>query len=156
MSRGGNYTLGKRQRDAAKSKKKQEKADRRMRRRERGPGDVPLASAEEITGALPSVDEAMEAMAERARAPRGAASVPCRLFVGGLGWGVTEDQLREAFGSIGPVSDAFIVKDRDTGRSRGFGFVTMESRKDAAKAIETLHQTELEGRTIVVNVATER
>ena len=54
------------------------------------------------------------------------------------------------------VTEAIIVKDRDTGRSRGFGFVVMTDRKDASKAIDKLNGAELDGRNIVVNVATER
>ena len=55
-----------------------------------------------------------------------------------------------------PVADAIVMRDRDTGKSRGFGFVTMESRKDAAKAVQTLNGAELDGSNLVVSVATER
>ena len=58
--------------------------------------------------------------------------------------------------TFGEVSDAVVIEDRDTGRSRGFGFVTMADRKDASKAIDAMDGSELDGRTIVVNVATER
>jgi len=149
----GNYSAGKRQRDADKARKKREKAERRRRKREEGPGEVPVTTAEEITGDLPSIAEAMAAMQERA-AP--AKPIPLRLFVGGLSWGTTEDELRAAFGEFGTVTDAVVVKDRDTGQSRGFGFVTMEDRKDAARAMGELNDSELDGRHIVVNVATER
>ncbi len=54
------------------------------------------------------------------------------------------------------VSEASVVTDRDSGHSRGFGFVTMTDRKDAPRAIETLDGSDLDGRNIVVNVATER
>ena len=60
------------------------------------------------------------------------------------------------FGKFGKVTDAVVVSDRDTGKSRGFGFVVMEDRKDAAKAIQELDGSELDGREIVVNLATER
>ncbi|MFW5925965.1 MAG: RNA recognition motif domain-containing protein [Myxococcota bacterium] len=127
-----------------------------MRKREEGPGDVPLTTAEEVTGDLPPVDEAMRAMKERAEAPKGASAVPCRLFVGSLSWDATEDDLRAVFGEHGEVTDAFIVNDRDTGKSRGFGFVTMAKRKEAMKAIEALNDTEIQGRRIVVNIAENR
>jgi RNA recognition motif-containing protein len=155
MSR-GNYSLGKRQREAERARKKQEKAEKRTQRRERGPGEAMFGTAEEMTGALPSVEEAMRALENRAAAPRGAAAIPCRLFVGGLSWNTTEADLRTAFAQFGAVTDAVIVTDRDTGKSRGFGFVTMENRKDGAKAIEGLHDTVLDDRAIVVNIATER
>ena len=70
--------------------------------------------------------------------------------------GTAVPRRRYQLGEFGVVSDAVIVADRDTGKSRGFGFVTMENRKDATKAIDALHESELDGRIIVVNVATER
>lgn len=156
MSR-GNYSAGKRQREAEKARKKREKAERRARKREEGPGDVPLTTAEEVVGSMPSVDEAMEHIREHGTVnTTGAAQTPCRLFVGSLSWDANENDLRQAFGEYGEVTDAFIVNDRDTGRSRGFGFVTMASRKDAMKAIEGLNDTEIQGRRIVVNVAVEK
>jgi len=155
VSRGWNYGQGKRQRAADKARKKREKAERRARKREEGPDEIPVTTAEELQGDLPSIAEAMANITSPSP-QRSAASVPCRLFVGGLSWDTTEEGLKEAFGQFGTVTDAFIVKDRDTGRSRGFGFVTLDNRKDAQKAIEGLHDTELDGRTIAVNVATER
>ncbi|MCH9687727.1 MAG: RNA-binding protein [Deltaproteobacteria bacterium] len=82
--------------------------------------------------------------------------MPSRLFIGGLAWRVTTDQLRTEFEKIGAVNDAVVVLDRDTGDSRGFGFVTMADRKDAAEAIRKLHGQDLEGRALVVRQATER
>src|SRR5690606_17700122 len=149
MSR-GTYSLGKRQREADKARKKQEKAERRRERRERGPQEIPVVSAEELTGGLPSTEEALRAMEHRAQAPRSAAAIPFRLFVGGLSRETTAESLRAAFSEYGPVSDAVVVMDRETGSSRGFGFVTMENRKDAPRAIEGLHGAVLDGRTIVV------
>lgn len=155
MSRGP-YSPAKRQREADKAKKKQDKADRRRERRERGPREIPVVSAEELTGGLPSTEEALRAIEQRASAPRAASAIPFRLFVGGLSRETTADDLRAAFSEFGPVSDAVIVTDRDTGSSRGFGFVTMENRKDAPRAIEALHGAVLGGRNIVVNAATDR
>lgn len=129
---------------------------RRQERRERGPGEIEVVSAADVQRGLPSVEEAMRAIEARAQAPRAAATVPARLFVGGLADHVTEAMLREAFGRFGPVADAIVMVDRDSRRPRGFGFVTMADRKDATKAIENLDGTDFEGKTLAVNVATDR
>jgi hypothetical protein len=155
MSR-GTYTQGKRNREAKKAHKKREKAEKLLQKREQGRGEVPIVAAEEITVAIPTVDEAMLAIEMRAAEPRRATSVPCRLFVGGLSYETTVDDLKTAFGEYGVVSDAVVVKESHTGKSKGFGFVTLENRKDAARAVEGLNDSELGGRTIVVNVATAR
>ncbi len=152
----GTYSHGKREREAQKARKKQEKQERRREKRERGPGEVEVTTAEEVMGFMPSVDEAMRAIERGATAPRAAAPIPSRLFVGGLSDSTTAADLRAAFSEYGPVADAIIVTDRETGSSRGFGFVTMENRKDAPRAIAGLSDTVLNGRTIVVNAATER
>jgi len=154
MSR-GTYSGGKRQREADKARKKKDKAEKRMQRRDRPPGEVPITTAEDVTGVLPSVEEAMSAIRARANAPRSASAIPVRLYVGGLSWDTTEEGLRNAFAALGKVIEVAIITDRETGSSRGFGFVTMD-RKDANRAIEALHNTDLDGRNIVVNIATER
>ena len=79
-----------------------------------------------------------------------------KLFVGGIAWKVDDDQLRDHFEQYGVVVDARIIRDRETGRSRGFGFVTFESGEDAAIAQRELDGSEHEGRTIRVNEAEER
>ncbi|MBO0656930.1 RNA-binding protein [Streptomyces triculaminicus] len=76
-----------------------------------------------------------------------------KLYVGNLGWNTTDDALRQAFAAYGQVVDTIVMRDRDTGRSRGFGFVTMGSPGEADAAINGLHEQELEGRRIKVNVA---
>ena len=76
-----------------------------------------------------------------------------KLFVGNISWGVSDDQLREAFEAFGDVEDSIILKDRETGRSRGFGFVTFTEEADADSAIEAMHDKELDGRPLVVNEA---
>lgn len=81
---------------------------------------------------------------------------PVRLFVGSLSWDTTADGLKELFGTQGDVVDAIVVTDRDTGDSRGFGFVTMADKKAAATAVRDLDGQELDGRSIRVSVATER
>ena len=151
----GSYGQGKRQRDADKARKKREKAERRAMRREMGPQEPEIVTADQVVSAV-APEEAMRAIHERASGNREAAAIPCRLFVGGLSWDTTVDSLREAFSQYGPVSDAVIISDRDTGRSRGFGFVVMANRKDAARVIERMHGSDLDGRNIVVNIATER
>ncbi|MDD9947754.1 MAG: hypothetical protein OXU20_42325 [Myxococcales bacterium] len=155
MSR-GNYSEGKRQRDADRARKKRDKAQRRATRRERGPATEEFTTAEAIIGDVPTSEQALRDMQARASAPRASSTIPCRLFVGGLSWDTSEDTLRKAFEPHGPIADAFILRDRATGRSRGFGFVTMENRKDAARAIDALDGSELDGRALVVNVATTR
>lgn len=79
-----------------------------------------------------------------------------KLFVGSLSWNTTSDELRNAFAACGEVTEAKVVMNRDTGRSRGFGFVTYESEQGAARAIETLDGSTLDGRSIRVDRANER
>jgi RNA recognition motif-containing protein len=82
--------------------------------------------------------------------------MPKKLFVGSLSWNINDQGLREAFDPFGEISEAVVITDRDTGRSRGFGFVTFEDEEAADKAISALDGTELDGRPIKVNVARER
>ena len=79
-----------------------------------------------------------------------------RLFCGGLAWATTSDDLRDAFAPFGEVTDAKVVTDRDTGRSRGFGFVAFTTEEAAASARESMDGATLGGRTIRVDVAHER
>lgn len=79
-----------------------------------------------------------------------------KLFVGNLPWSIDSDALRELFSAIGPITDSFVLTDRETGRSRGFGFVTFESEEDAQRAIEEFNEKEIEGRQLVVNLAKPR
>jgi len=76
-----------------------------------------------------------------------------KLYVGGLSYSTTDDGLKEAFAQVGAVSSAKVITDRMTGRSRGFGFVEMESDDDAAKAVEAWNGKELDGRRLSVNEA---
>lgn len=76
-----------------------------------------------------------------------------KLFVGSLPWAIRDEELKELFSQQGTVESATVVTDRATGRSRGFGFVEMSTEEEAQKAIEALHESEVEGRTIVVNIA---
>jgi RNA recognition motif-containing protein len=79
-----------------------------------------------------------------------------KLFVGSLSWDTTSESLRDAFAACGEVVEAKIVMNRDTGRSRGFGFVTYQDERDAARAIETLDGSTLGGRSIRVDRANDR
>ena len=79
-----------------------------------------------------------------------------KLFVGGLSWGTTDDDLQQAFARFGEVIEATVIKDRDTGRSRGFGFVTFSQADSADSALSEMNGTDLDGRTIRVDRAEER
>ena len=79
-----------------------------------------------------------------------------KLYVGNLPFSTTEDSLRDAFGQCGTVTDVMIAVDRQTGRSRGFGFVTFSSDEEANAAIGKFHGQDMDGRTIQVNEARPR
>jgi len=79
-----------------------------------------------------------------------------KIFVGGLSWNTTNDGLRDYFSQIGEVTDTKVISDRETGRSRGFGFVSFAVADDANSAVERLDGSELDGRNIRVNLAQER
>ncbi len=78
---------------------------------------------------------------------------PRKLFVGNLSWNLTSDDLRQLFAEFGTVEDAVVLTDKFSGRSKGFGFVTMSTDEEAQAAIEGLNEKEVDGRNIVVNVA---
>jgi len=79
-----------------------------------------------------------------------------KLFIGGLAWHTDENALRQKFEEFGAVEEAVVVKDRDTGRSRGFGFVRYGQEADADAAIAAMNNIEFDGRTIRVDKASER
>ena len=146
---------GKRARAATLSQRKEQKVQARADKRGRPPRELQIASSSEVQGGMPSIEVAMQAIENPGSVERTAPSISVRLFVGSLSDSTTVTDLRSAFEAYGPVVDAVIMVDRDTGQSRGFGFVTMASRKDS-RVIEALNGAELNGRSIVVNVATER
>lgn len=78
-----------------------------------------------------------------------------KLFVGSLPWSINSDSLKALFAQYGEITDAVVIMDRNTGRSKGFGFVTFAKEEDAQKALE-MNGKEVEGRTLVVNVAKPR
>ncbi len=79
-----------------------------------------------------------------------------KLYVGNLSFRTTSEDLREAFASVGTVESATVIEDRDTGRSRGFGFVEMATPEEAAAAIEQFNGKDLGGRNLTVNEAKPR
>jgi len=79
-----------------------------------------------------------------------------KLYVGGLSFDTTEDKLKEAFAKFGTVESATVIRDRDSGRSKGFGFVEMSDKSEAEKAVQGLNGTMLDGKQIRVDHAQER
>jgi RNA recognition motif-containing protein len=79
-----------------------------------------------------------------------------KLFVGGLSWDTTDQSLRTAFEAFGTVSEAKVITDRDTGRSRGFGFVTFDDGQAADTAMDQLDGRDIDGRAVRVNEAQDR
>ena len=79
-----------------------------------------------------------------------------KIFVGSLSWNTTDEGLMQAFERFGEVVEAKVITDRDTGRSRGFGFVTFNEEGPAQQAVSEMNGTELDGRPIVVNEARDQ
>ncbi|KAI3649239.1 hypothetical protein MP228_005906, partial [Amoeboaphelidium protococcarum] len=79
-----------------------------------------------------------------------------KLFIGGLAWATDNDSLRAAFEKFGQIDDAIVIKDRESGRSKGFGFVTFSSEESASAAINEMNDQELDGRRIRVDRAGDR
>jgi cold-inducible RNA-binding protein len=82
--------------------------------------------------------------------------VATKLFVGSLAWAVDDDKLKDFFSSAGTVVSANVIKDRDSGRSKGFGFVEMSSDEEAKAAVDQLNGKDLEGRAVNVSEARPR
>ncbi len=76
-----------------------------------------------------------------------------KLFVGGIAFSTTSDRLRELFAGVGAVESATVVTDRDTGQSRGFGFVEMATAEEANEAVKRFNGHELDGRQLKVEIA---
>ena len=94
--------------------------------------------------------------AHRGEASKEKESMPKKLFVGNLSWNTQDEGLYEAFAQFGEVTDAKVIADRTTGRSRGFGFVTFATEEAGDDAISAMDGQDLDGRTIRVNEANER
>ena len=82
--------------------------------------------------------------------------MPTKLYVGNLSFNTTENDLQDLFATVGPVTEVLLMQDRVTGKSRGFGFVTMATEQDAASAISQFHGKSVEGRALTVNEARPR
>ncbi|HTG75009.1 MAG TPA: RNA-binding protein [Terriglobia bacterium] len=79
-----------------------------------------------------------------------------KLYVGNLSYNTSEDDLRDLFAQAGTVKSATLIRDRDTGRSKGFAFVEMETQEEAEKAISQFHGTQFQDRALTVNMARPR
>jgi RNA recognition motif-containing protein len=76
-----------------------------------------------------------------------------QIYVGNISYGTSEEGLKDLFGEFGEVSNVKIITDRETGRSKGFGFITMDNSESAQNAIEALNEKEFDGRSLRVNEA---
>jgi hypothetical protein len=154
------FTGGKRQREADRDRRKKAKEDRlrynRQLRARTGERDGGAGSAiESVAPPLPEVklEDVVIGVASR---PRRGVGGPTKLFVGGLSFDTTTEDLRQAFSRFGSVLDAAVIPDHSTGKSRGFGFVTFENAPDAEEAVKRMNGFELDGRSIRVNRAEAR
>lgn len=79
-----------------------------------------------------------------------------KLYVGNLPWSMSDQELKDLFSEFGEVTEAIIIMDRQTNRSKGFGFVTFSDDASAERAVEAMADKEIEGRKVVVNIARPR
>lgn len=149
-------SFSKRAREQKKAEKRREKRRRRDEKRDMDPAEPEIVTQEDIVGGLMSPEEVLADLHAGPSVGRSAAPIPSKLFIGSLSDDTTSASLLAHFEADFQIDEAVVIKDRDTGRSRNFGFVTVTDRKDAAAVIDTLHRSELDGREIVVRVATER
>jgi len=149
------YSSGKRERENRRDQQKQDKQARLQRNRElRARGIDPMIGEAPVAEPEINLDDiSPSGIAPRSNIRR---SMPMRLFVGGLSWETTDDDLRKAFETMGEVTEAVVILDRATGRSRGFGFVTYADASNGQRATRELHGTELDGRAIKVSTAESR
>ncbi|MFH1130335.1 MAG: RNA-binding protein [Pseudomonadota bacterium] len=103
-----------------------------------------------VVGATPTVLTAIDTF------QREVSVMGNKLYIGGLSWGTTEENLRQAFSQFGDLSEVSVAEDRYSGRSRGFGFITFVNAEDAQKAMSEMNGKTLDGREIKVDEATER
>lgn len=150
-------TPEKRAREDKRNQKAREKLQRRLEKRHAAPrGEPEIVSAADITGYLPAIEEVMHSISGNVQVQRSAPAIPAKLFVGSLNDVTTSASLRNHFEPHSPIAEAVVITDRSTGASRNFGFVTVADRKSAPAVISALHQSELDGNRIVVNIATEK
>lgn len=81
--------------------------------------------------------------------------MPKKLYIGNLDYDVTDDELNQVFSQCGQVTSAKVIRDRDTGRSKGFGFVEMPNDDEATHAVDRMSGFDLKGRALVVDIARE-
>ena len=146
---------GKREREATRDRKKKEKEERLRRNRAAPRSQDPNSNIDYSAGQQHLPEVKLEDIIVSGVAPRGpkGSNGPTKLFVGGLSWDTEDEALKAAFSRFGALREATVVADRDTGRSRGFGFVTFENPADAAQAARQMNGAELDGRTLRVNPA---
>ena len=149
-------TFSKRARENKRAEKAREKARRRAERRDAAPAEPEIVSASDIVGDLMSIEEVLESMNGGGHVSRASSGIPSKLFVGSLSDETTSASLEAHFAADYDILEATVIRDRSTGQSRCFGFVTVASHKDAPKVIQALDASELDGRRISVRVATER
>jgi RNA recognition motif-containing protein len=148
-------TFEKRAREDKRDQKARAKEQRRLDKRGMPSAAPQLITAAEINGNIRSIEEVMRSLQGDARIQRSAAPLPMKLFVGSLSDSTTSATLRAHFAPHGAIAEAVVITDRGTGATRNFGFVTMADRKEGPGAISALHDSELDGNRIVVNIATE-
>ena len=150
-------TSEKRAREDKRDKKARIKEQRRLDRRNAPSREPEIVSADAIVGNLRSIDDVMQSLqGGTSTVDRSSAPIPTKLFVGSLSDHTTSAGLRRHFEPHGVVMEAVVITSRQTGASRNFGFVTLADRKTAPEVIRALHDSELDGNRIVVNVATEK
>src|ERR1035441_3052588 len=93
---------------------------------------------------------------ERAVSQQNRVNMSTKLFVGNLSFNATQEQLQDLFGAHGPVQEVDVIKDKFSGRPRGFAFVTMETKEGADAAVQALNGKEIDGRALTVNEARPR
>ena len=150
-------TSEKRAREDKRNQKARDKEQRRQERRNSpSRGQPEIVSAADIIGNVRPIEDVMLSLQSTAYVERSSAAIPAKLFVGSLNDATTSASLRKHFEPHSPIAEAVVITDRSTGASRNFGFVTVADRKAAPAVIKALHHSELDGNSIVVNVATEK
>ena len=151
------FSGGKRAREAERDRKNKDKQERLRRNRELRARGFDPSGGEIAPPAAPLPEVKLEdiVLGVPPRPKRGSLG-PVKLFVGGLSWDTTSEGLRAAFSKFGTIVEATVIPDRDTGKSRGFGFVSFESSREADDAVKQMHGAELDGRTLKVNRAEAR
>lgn len=155
MSSNPRATMMKRQRELDQKDRAKQREARRAERRERA---AARAASGQVGPEMGEPEPPLGDQAEPFRAPLApqVSLKPTRLYVGNLSYDTTEESLRELFTTMGEVAEANLVLDRDSGRPRGFGFVTMGTPEAAAKAIRELNGQLVDGRPLTVNAAEEK